>query len=164
MPFTPFDAELDLEVSRIIRAPRAVVWRAWSDPERLAQWWIPGPITTRIDRLELVPGGGFVIRMSEDGTTFVPHMSAVFLAAETARRIVFTNAIDAEWRPVAPAPIALTAEFTFTDHPEGTEYRAIARHVTAQDRQTHADLGFTEGWTAATEGLASIAEGEASGA
>lgn len=35
------DTELDLTISRIIRAPRRVVWNAWTDPASFEQWWIP---------------------------------------------------------------------------------------------------------------------------
>ncbi|MFD5600914.1 SRPBCC domain-containing protein [Leucobacter sp. NPDC058333] len=161
---TPFaaalDAELDLSITRVIRAPRALVWRAWADADRLAKWWIPAPMSLRVDRLELVPGGAFVTRMSEDGETFVPHMNVVFVTVEASRRIVFTNAIDADWRPAQPAPVPLTAEFVFTDHPEGTEYRATARHATAADRASHEALGFVEGWGMVTDALAALAESE----
>ena len=36
----------DLVISRLLRAPRAALWRAWTDPERLAAWWCPKPWTT----------------------------------------------------------------------------------------------------------------------
>ena len=39
---TNIDPELDLTLERIIRAPRAAVWDAWTDPASLASWWLPG--------------------------------------------------------------------------------------------------------------------------
>lgn len=85
--------ELDLETSRVIRAPRSRVWRAWTDPERLAQWWIPRPAICRVGSLELRPGGAFVTEMSEDGTVFGPHLSGCFLDVVPEERIVYTNAL-----------------------------------------------------------------------
>jgi uncharacterized protein YndB with AHSA1/START domain len=35
--------DLDLTLQRVIRAPRAVVWRAWTEPSRLERWWVPAP-------------------------------------------------------------------------------------------------------------------------
>lgn len=99
-----FDPERDLALSRLIRAPRSTVWRAWTDPERLARWWIPAPFTVRIDRLDPVAGGAFVTRMSEDGSLFTPHLDAIFLAAEPERRLVFSNGLDSGWRPARPFP------------------------------------------------------------
>ncbi len=153
--------ELDLTLQRVIRAPRETVWRAWTDPDRLARWWLPAPAVARIDRLELVPGGAFVTRMSEDGAGFVPHIDGVFLAADAGTRIVFTNALDSTWRPARPEPVAMTAEVTFADHPDGTDYRVRVRHGDAADRARHEELGFLDGWGSVTAALADLAEAEA---
>lgn len=151
--------ELDLTIERVIRAPRDVVWRAWTDPERLERWWLPAPYACRVERLETRPGGAFVTSMSEDGTTYGPHMDACFLVVEDQERIVFTNAIDSGWRPASPQPVCITAEFTFGSHPEGTEYRAVVRHADPASRDRHVELGFHDGWGTVTAQLAAYAEG-----
>ena len=153
-----FNPELDLTVSRVIRAPRDVVWRAWTTPELLATWWTPAPTQSRIERLDVRPGGAFVTQMSDDGETFVPHTDGIFLVAEEASRLVFTNAVTSELRPASPAPISMVAEISFNEHPEGTEYVAVARHTAAEARALHAELGFAEGWGAVTEALAELSE------
>jgi uncharacterized protein YndB with AHSA1/START domain len=153
--------DLDLALQRIIRAPRAVVWRAWTDPSRFEKWWLPAPTLCRVDRLEVRPGGGLVTRMSDDGAEFVPHLDASFLVVDELERIVFTNAIDSEWRPRNPAPVPMTAEITLTDHPDGTEYRVLLRHGDPAARARHEELGFAEGWGSVTKQLAGIAEDEA---
>lgn len=152
--------DLDLCLDRVIRAPRAAVWQAWTDPALLAQWWLPAPAVSRVDRLDVRPGGAFVTRMSEDGVQFVPHMDACFLVVDHLERIVFTNAIDSRWRPTAPAPVALTAEITLADHPEGTAYRALVRHGDPADRARHEEGGFFDGWGAVTAQLAGLVEKE----
>ena len=68
--------DLDLSLDRIIRAPRSLVWDAWTDPESLASWWLPAPTRCRVERLDTVPGGAFVTSMSDDGVEFVPHLDA----------------------------------------------------------------------------------------
>lgn len=150
--------DLDLTVERIIHAPRAAVWRAWTDPSRFEQWWVPAPALCRVDRLEVRPGGAFVTRFSEDGLEFGPHLDACFLVADELERIVFTNAVDSAWRPANPAPVAMTAEITLSDHPDGTDYRAVVRHGDPAARARHADLGFADGWGSVTAQLAKIAE------
>lgn len=80
--------DLDLELNRIIRAPRSAVWRAWTNPDELRQWFIPAPTVLRVERLDVRPGGGFVTSLSEDGATFEPHMDAVFLLVEQETRLV----------------------------------------------------------------------------
>ena len=152
------NTELDLTPERIIRAPRAAVWSAWTDPSRLEKWWVPAPTVCRVDRLDVRPGGGFVTRMSDDGVEFVPHINASFLVVDELERIVFTNAIDSAWRPANPAPVAMTAEISLDDHPGGTDYRVIVRHGDPAARARHEELGFFEGWGSVTEQLAGVVE------
>ncbi|PDP85644.1 polyketide cyclase [Glycomyces fuscus] len=153
--------DLDLALERVIRAPRATVWKAWTDPSRLERWWVPAPSRCRLDRLDLRPGGAFVTRLSDDGTGFVPHTDACFLAVDELRRIVFTNAVDSTWRPANPAPAAMTATITLDDHPEGTDYRILVRHGDPEARARHEKLGFAEGWGTVADQLAALAEGRA---
>jgi len=150
--------DLDLTLQRIIRAPRQTVWRAWTDPSQLAQWWVPAPTVARVDRLEVRPGGAFVTSMSDDGVEFVPHMDASFLVVDDLERLAFTNAIDSRWRPVRPDPIAMVAEILLDDHPEGTDYRVVVRHGDPAARARHEKLGFFDGWGSVTEQLATLAE------
>jgi len=154
------DPRLDLTLDRVIRAPRSVVWRAWTDPSRLQQWWVPAPTVARIDQLEVQPGGAFVTSMSDDGQEFVAHTDAIFLVVEAQERLVFTNAIDSGWRPAAPAPVPMTAEITFADHADGTDYRVVVRHGDPADRDRHEELGFFDGWGSVTAALAAAAEEE----
>jgi uncharacterized protein YndB with AHSA1/START domain len=149
--------DLDLGLERIIRAPRATVWSAWTDPSRLEQWWVPAPSRCRVDRLDLRPGGAFVTRLSDDGAAFVPHLDACFLAVDELERIVFTNAIDGEWRPASP-DVAMTATITLTDHPDGTDYRIVVRHGDPDARALHEKLGFADGWGSVAGQLAALAE------
>jgi uncharacterized protein YndB with AHSA1/START domain len=155
------NTDLDLALERVIRAPRAAVWAAWTDPSRLEKWWLPAPSACRVERLEPRPGGAFVTRMSEDGTEFVPHLDACFLVVDELERIVFTNAIDSAWRPADPAPVPMTAAITFGDHPEGTDYRLVVQHGDPEARARHERLGFAEGWGTVTAQLAALAEGTA---
>ncbi|NKY53007.1 SRPBCC domain-containing protein [Nocardia vermiculata] len=153
--------DLDLTLNRVIRAPRASVWKAWTDRESLAQWWLPAPTLCRVERLEIRPAGAFVTTMSDDGEKFVPHLNACFLLAEECERLVFTNAVDSGWRPAAPAPVSMTAEITLRDHPDGTDYRILVRHGDPAARARHQELGFAYGWGTVTDQLTQLVEGEA---
>jgi len=153
--------DLDLTLQRVIRAPRAVVWRAWTDPSQLEQWWVPAPAVAHVDRLEAQPGGAFVTRISDDGVEFGPHMDASFLVVDDHERLVFTNAVDSRWRPTRPDPIAMVAEIVLRDHPDGTDYRVVVRHGDPAARARHEELGFFDGWGAVTGQLAALVEGAA---
>jgi len=153
------DPELDLTIERVIHAPRAKIWSAWTDPGKLARWWLPAPAVCRVERLEPRPGGAFVTSMSEDGTTFTDHLNACFLAVDELERLVWTNAVDADLRPTAGLPFPLTADVTLADHPEGTDYRVVVRHGDPKARAKHEEMGFFEGWGTVTAQLAALAEG-----
>ncbi|MET4159742.1 SRPBCC family protein [Agromyces sp. PvR057] len=148
--------ELDLTVSRIIRAPRRAVWNAWTDPRAFEQWWVPAPEVCRVLEMDLRPGGAFRTEFSQDGAEFGPHISACFLAVDDLERIVWTDALVAGWRPAEASFV--TAVIRMRDHPDGTEYTATAMHGTAADRDRHDQLGFHDGWGTVTRQLAELVE------
>lgn len=150
--------DLDLTISRIIKAPRRAVWRAWTDRESFEQWWVPAPARCRVVDMELRPGGAFVTRISEDGGEFTPHLNACFLAVDHLERIAFTDALVGGWRP-AERPF-VTAVITLEDHPEGTNYAAHVMHRSGADRAAHVEMGFYDGWGTVIEQLAALVEAE----
>jgi uncharacterized protein YndB with AHSA1/START domain len=150
------NSELDLVMSRVIRAPRQAIWNAWTDPASFEQWWVPRPAKCRVVEMDLRPGGAFVTRISENGGEFAPHLNACFLEVADRERIVFTNALTGGWRPAAEA--FMTAIITLRDHPEGTEYVAHVLHKSKADRDMHEELGFHDGWGTVVEQLAALVE------
>jgi uncharacterized protein YndB with AHSA1/START domain len=61
-------------LERAIRAPRAVVWGAWTDPGMLPRWWGPDGFSCRTQRIDLRAGGEWVFDMiAPDGTVFPNH-------------------------------------------------------------------------------------------
>ena len=151
-----FDPSLDLTISRVIKAPRSVIWSAWTDPASFEQWWVPAPANCKVLEMDLRPGGAFVTRISENGGDFMPHLSGCFLAIDDLERIVFTNSLVGGWRP-AEQPF-MTAIITLQDHPMGTDYVAHAIHKNDVDRNTHKEMGFYDGWGTVAEQLARIVE------
>lgn len=150
--------DLDLDLQRVIHAPPSAVWRAWTDPDELARWFLPAPAALRVERLDAQPGGGLVTAMTEDGERFEPHIDAIFLVVEPEERLVWTNAVSSDWRPQDPQPVRMTAEIVFGEHPDGTDYRVLVRHGNPRDRDLHAELGFVEGWGTVTAQLAALLE------
>lgn len=147
---------LDLTISRVIRAPRPVVWSAWTDRASFEQWWVPAPAKCKVVEMDLRPGGPFLTRISENGGDFRPHLSACFLAVDDLERIVFTNALVGGWRP-AEQPF-MTAIITLQDDPTGTAYAAHVMHKNNADRNMHEELGFYDGWGTCFDQLAAFAE------
>ena len=150
------DAERDLEISRIIKAPPSAVWAAWTNPASFEQWWVPAPARCRVDAMDVRPGGALVTRISEGGAPFGPHIDACYLEVQPQRQIVFTNALVVGWRP-AEQPF-MTAIITLDEHEQGTAYRALVMHRNGADRDMHKDMGFYDGWGTVTSQLARLVE------
>jgi uncharacterized protein YndB with AHSA1/START domain len=151
--------DIDLTISRVIKAPRSAIWKAWTDPRSFEQWWIPEPLKCRVVEMDLRPGGAFVTRMSENGGNFTPHLNACFLAVDDLERIVFTNALTGGWRPAEGYyPTSMTAIITLRDHPMGTDYAAHVMHKNDADRKMHEGMGFYDGWGTVVEQLAKFVE------
>jgi uncharacterized protein YndB with AHSA1/START domain len=147
----------ELTISRCIKAPPAIVWKAWSTPEHLAKWWIPAPIECQVVKLDLRPGGGFETRMREGGGDFQPHVDGCFLDVVPEARLVFTTVLTEGWRPVDPW-LALTAIITFEAEGSGTRYAARVLHRNAADSRRHEEMGFHEGWGSTIDQLAAFVE------
>jgi uncharacterized protein YndB with AHSA1/START domain len=148
--------DLDLTISRIIKAPRSAIWTAWTDAASFAQWWVPAPARCKVLEMDVRPGGALVTKISENGGDFTPHMSACFLDVAGGERIVFTNALVGGWRP-AEQPF-MTAIIKLRDHPDGTDYVANVMHKNNADRNMHEEMGFYDGWGTVTAQLAQLVE------
>jgi uncharacterized protein YndB with AHSA1/START domain len=80
-------------ITRTCDAPRALVWKAWTEADRLAQWWGPRGATIRVISLDVRPGGVFHYAMQ-----FKPghEMFGRFVYREIAapERLVFVNSFS----------------------------------------------------------------------
>jgi uncharacterized protein YndB with AHSA1/START domain len=155
----PVNPDLDLMMSRLIRAPRSAVWSAWTNPASFEQWWIPAPARCKVVEMDLRPGGSFVTQISENGAEFAPHVTGCFLAVDELERIVFTDSLVGGWRPAAQP--FMSAVITLRDHPNGTDYVAHVMHKNNADRNMHEEMGFHDGWGTVAGQLARLVERQA---
>jgi uncharacterized protein YndB with AHSA1/START domain len=140
---------LDLILTRRMTVSPARVWRAWTEPELLKQWFTPKPVVTREAVIELKPGGRFyTVMVLPDGTEMAGD--GCFLVVEPERRLVFTDCLAPGFRPAAEP--FFTAEIVLEPDGAGTLYTARAMHANADTRRKHEEMGFHDGWgTAATQ-------------
>lgn len=147
----------ELTIERFIKAPPALVWKAWSTPEHLAKWWIPAPIECKVVKLDLRPGGGFETRMREGGGDFQPHVDGCFLEVVPEARLIFTTVLTEGWRPAEPW-LALTAILNFVAEGGGTRYTARVLHKNAEESRKHEEMGFFDGWGTTLDQLSAFVE------
>jgi len=143
----------ELVLTRIIDAPREKVFKAWTDPELLKQWFTPLPYTTPFAQLDVRPGGANLIIMRDPQGNEFPNRG-VYLEIIQNQRLVFTDAYTEAWVP-SEKPF-MTVILTFEDAGGKTKYTARVLHWTVADRETHEKMGFHEGWGKATDQLEAL--------
>jgi uncharacterized protein YndB with AHSA1/START domain len=90
----------DLVIVRIIKAPRELVWRAWTDPEHYKRWWGPRGFDCPVAKMDVRVGGTFHSAMrGPDGV--MTWIAGEYLVVDPPRRLVYTDGFaDAAGRSV----------------------------------------------------------------
>lgn len=142
----PKEAEAcSLEITRIIRAPRARVYAAWTDPEQLRQWFGPEKVTTRKLETDVRVGGQYEWDVtSPEGEELTCR--GEYRELEQDRKIVFTWrwANDEDWEK---QDSIVTIELFDCD--KGTELRL--RHERLPNEESR--NGHDRGWNSAIDQL-----------
>ena len=142
----------ELKIERVIDAPVATVWRAWT--QHGEEWFCPPPWRMEIVVQDLRAGGrSEMVMRGPDGAE--QALAGLFLEVVPQRLIVSTDAVTADWQPAGPFMVRIDR---FEDLGDGrTRYEAIARHWTAEARASHEAMGFEVGWGIAADQLAAVA-------
>jgi uncharacterized protein YndB with AHSA1/START domain len=142
--------ETDLILERTVDVRPEVVWRAWTQPEHVKQWFTPKPWETIACEIDLRPGGRFSTTMrSPDGTEF-PNVGC-YLEIVPNRKLAWTDALLPGFRP-SPEPF-MSAVILLEPDGSGTRYTAIALHANAETRRKHEEMGFLDGWSTVLDQL-----------
>lgn len=150
------DPDLDLVLVRELAAPRAVIWRCWTEPEHLMQWFVPKPHKVTACHLDVRVGGACNTTFDVEGA--VMENKGVYLEVVPGEKLVFTDTYTEGWKPAAEP--FMTAIVTFEDLGGGrTRYTAVARHRNAETARQHRDMGFHDGWGTVATQLEAYAQG-----
>jgi uncharacterized protein YndB with AHSA1/START domain len=136
-------SEQELVLTRVFDAPRELVFKAWTEPERLARWWGPKSFTMLVSKLDLRPGGVFHYCMrSPDGR----EMWGKFVYREIVapERLVFINSFSDEqggmsrnpWMPTWPLEVLNTLTFTEQEGKTTLVLHGIPLNATEEERKT----------------------------
>ena len=144
-----------LTIDRVLDAPVEKLWRCWTEPALLEQWFCPRPWYVTDVRMDLRPGGEFFsVFNGPDGESF--ENAGVFLEVEPPRRLVSTDAFRPGWFPSGRA--FMVAETLFEDAGDGrTRYIARAMHWDRETLEEHERMGFHEGWGKCADQLEALA-------
>jgi uncharacterized protein YndB with AHSA1/START domain len=133
----------DFVITRVFDAPRDLVWKAFTERERLIRWWGPKGFTMQAAKLDLRPGGVFHYSMrSPDGRDMWGKF--VYREIVAPERLVFINSFsDAEGNltrhPMSPTwPLEVLNTVTLSEHDRKTtlSLRGIPINATEEERKT----------------------------
>ena len=80
----------EIRISRLLNAPRELVWEVWTDPEHIKNWWGPTGFTNTIETMDVTPGGIWKFIMhGPDGKNY-PNKS-IYKEVIKPERIVFDH-------------------------------------------------------------------------
>ena len=145
----------ELVLTRVVDVPAEKLFRGWTEPELMKQWFAPKPFTAPVAETDVRPGGSSFIVMKDPEGNEYPNRG-VYLDVVPGKKIVFTDAFDSAWIPSAKPFFVATVEFEDLGGGK-TRYTATARHWTVEDRDTHEKMGFHEGWGIVADQLAALA-------
>jgi len=146
--------EASVTLTRMFDAPRALVWKAWTDPKMMAQWFGPRGFTNPVCELDVRVGGSLYIVMRGPDRNDYP-MKGVFREVSAPERLVFTNiAIDKEGNHL------LEGETTVTFLEKGGKTTLILEtHAVGLVHIAPQMLGGMEaGWTQSLDKLEELVE------
>ncbi|HEY3268465.1 MAG TPA: SRPBCC family protein [Armatimonadota bacterium] len=128
-------AQREIATTRVLDAPREVVWAAWTEPERVAQWWGPNGFTNTIHEMDVRPGGAWRFTMhGPDGTDY--RNEIVYEEVVPPERLVYSHVSGPRFRMTA----------TFADLGGKTQLAVQMLFDTAEQRdQAVARFGAVEG-------------------
>jgi uncharacterized protein YndB with AHSA1/START domain len=133
----------DLTFTQVLDAPRELIFKVFSEPEHVKQWWGPEGWTMPVCTIDFRPGGTwhYCIRNSEGEEHWA---KAVYREIVPPARIVYTdNMVDAGGNPIEGLP-PKRVTLTFDDLDGKTRLRVHVQLASAADCQKLVDMGFVQ--------------------
>ena len=146
----------EISITRIFDAPRDLVWRAWTEAEQLARWFMPHGFTVPECEVDLRPGGTFRM-MVRDPNGMESPTGGEFMEVDPLERLVFTTAAFEGPDGVPLFEVRNTA--TFADRGDKTELTLHAVVTKASPEMAAPLAGMEEGWLQSLEKLDALLTG-----
>jgi uncharacterized protein YndB with AHSA1/START domain len=142
-------ADREILVVRVFEAPRDLVWKAWTDPRRLAQWWGPRGFTNPVCEADARPGGRWrIVMRGPDGAEY-PH-GGRYIEVAAPERLVMTNALEGDYHPFGEN--VWTVTFEEVDGRTTVTTRVVC--ASRKDRDAMVETGFNQGYGMSLDKLA----------
>jgi uncharacterized protein YndB with AHSA1/START domain len=138
-----------VDIVRTFDAPRALVWKAWTDPKMMAEWFGPRHFTSSVPELDVRSGGKLRIVMhGPDGNDY--PMKGVFHEVVAPEKLVFSNiAIDSDGNHLLEGETTVT----FTEQGGKTTMTLKSHAVGRVPIAPQMLAGMNAGWTQSIDKL-----------
>ncbi len=164
------DAEVEIQdrelvITRVFDAPRNLVFKVWTEPEHIKNWWGPKPFTAPRCEVDLRPGGAYVYVMrSPDGQEF--PVQGTFKEIVKNEKLVYTDDMYKQadfWKMMIGGKVGSDVDFstvqlivtvTFEDQGAQTKFTLVTRFVTNGLRDAMVGMQMAEGWTSSLQKFA----------
>jgi uncharacterized protein YndB with AHSA1/START domain len=150
----------EVTITRIFDAPRELVWKAWTEPERLMRWWGPKTFTSPACEIDLRVGGKYFSCMrAPDGKDY--WSTGVYREIVEPERLVMTDSFaDAQGNTVPASyygmsgdwPIEMLVTLTLEEHAGKT--KLTLRHSGIEGFSAEDRRNMTQGWNESFDKLA----------
>jgi uncharacterized protein YndB with AHSA1/START domain len=142
-------SEWDLMITRVFDAPRALVFKAWTETRHLAQWWGPKGFTNPVCEMDVRVGGELRIHMrAPDGVVY--PMKGAFKEIVAPERLVFvSSALDGDGKSM----FDILNTVLFAEECGKTTLTLQARVITATGHAPQYLKGMQMGWTQSLDRL-----------
>jgi uncharacterized protein YndB with AHSA1/START domain len=142
----------EVTLTRVLDAPRNLVWRAWTEPEQLAKWWGPHQFSNPVCEIDARPGGRWLIHMkAPDGTVY--PMTGTFTEVTKPERLVFkafAEALD------GTKYLESVTEVIFEEQGARTKLTVKAKARGLHPAAPQMLAGMDAGWSQSLERLAAL--------
>jgi uncharacterized protein YndB with AHSA1/START domain len=148
---SPQSAQRELVITRLFNAPRSLVFKAWTDPKHVAQWWGPSGYTNPVCELDVRPGGAIYIEMTGPDGIMIPNKGVFHEIVEPERIVFMTKAFeDEEGNP----RLQVLNTVTFVERDGKTELTMRALVIKETSEVAASLAGMEQGWNESLDRLA----------
>jgi uncharacterized protein YndB with AHSA1/START domain len=145
----------EITITRLLDAPRELVFRAWTDPERLARWWGPDGFSVSSTHSDLRPGVALTIVMYGPGGIGNPMTGVYREVVVPELLVVDTKVVGAEGQLLLEGTHTVTLE----DRRGKTELTVHARAVALVPEAIAMLGGMQAGWNQSLQRLDDLLTG-----
>src|SRR5262245_17393259 len=147
--------EGSITLTRIFDAPRVLVWKAWTDPKMMAQWFGPRGFTIPVCELDVRAGGSLrIVMRGPDGNNY--KMKGEFLEVVPPERLVFSNvATDNQDKHLLEGKTTVT----FTEKDGKTTLTVKSHAIGLVPIALQMLAGMEAGWTQSIDKLEELLNG-----